>query len=74
MLILTLLISFAFFLLIGVPVAFVLGLTPFIAFFSEGEIPHMLAAQRIFTGMDNYFHTGICFGRVRVFFIFAVLP
>jgi len=53
MLILTLLISFAFFLLIGVPVAFVLGLTPFIAFFSEGEIPHMLAAQRIFTGMDN---------------------
>jgi len=53
MLILTLLISFAVFLLIGVPVAFVLGLTPFIAFFSEGEIPHMLAAQRIFTGMDN---------------------
>jgi C4-dicarboxylate transporter DctM subunit len=53
MLILALLISFAFFLLIGVPVAFVLGLTPFIAFFSEGEIPHMLAAQRIFTGMDN---------------------
>ena len=53
MLILTLLISFAFFLLIGVPVAFVLGLTPFVAFFLEGEIPHMLAAQRIFTGMDN---------------------
>ena len=53
MVILTLLISFAFFLLIGVPVAFVLGLTPFVAFFSEGEIPHMLAAQRIFTGMDN---------------------
>ena len=53
MLILTLLISFAFFLLIGVPIAFVLGLTPFVAFFLEGEIPHMLAAQRIFTGMDN---------------------
>jgi C4-dicarboxylate transporter, DctM subunit len=53
MLILTLLISFTFFLFIGVPIAFVLGLTPFVAFFSEGEIPHMLAAQRIFTGMDN---------------------
>jgi C4-dicarboxylate transporter DctM subunit len=53
MVILALLISFAFFLLMGVPVAFVLGLTPFVAFFLEGEIPHMLAAQRIFTGMDN---------------------
>jgi C4-dicarboxylate transporter DctM subunit len=53
MLILALLISFAFFLLIGIPIAFVLGLTPFVAFFLEGEIPHMLAAQRIFTGMDN---------------------
>jgi len=53
MLILTLLISFAFFLLIGIPIAFVLGLTPFVAFISGGEIPHMLAAQRIFTGMDN---------------------
>ena len=53
MLILTLIISFAFFLLLGVPVAFVLGITPFVAFILEGEIPHMLAAQRIFTGMDN---------------------
>ena len=53
MLLLALLISFAFFLLIGVPVAFALGLTPFVAFLLEGEIPHMLAAQRIFTGMDN---------------------
>jgi len=53
MVILTLLISFAFFLLIGVPIAFVLGLTPLVAFLLEGEVPHMLAAQRIFTGMDN---------------------
>ena len=53
MVILTLLISFAFFLLIGVPIAIVLGLTPLVAFLLEGEIPHMLAAQRIFTGMDN---------------------
>lgn len=53
MLILSLLIPFTFFLLIGVPVAFVLGLTPLMAFIARGEIPHMLAAQRIFTGMDN---------------------
>jgi len=53
MLILALLVSFVFFLLIGVPVAFVLGLTPLIAFLSQGDIPHMLAAQRIFTGIDN---------------------
>jgi C4-dicarboxylate transporter DctM subunit len=53
MLVLTLLIPFALFLIIGVPIAFVLGLTPLMAFLSWGEIPHMLAAQRIFTGMDN---------------------
>ena len=53
MLVLTLLIPFTLFLLIGVPVAFVLGLTPLMAFLSHGEIPHMLAAQRIFTGMDS---------------------
>ncbi len=53
MLVPALLISFAFFLLIGVPIAFVLGLTPMVAFLFEGEIPHMLLAQRIFTGMDN---------------------
>ncbi|UCE35688.1 MAG: TRAP transporter large permease subunit, partial [Deltaproteobacteria bacterium] len=53
MLVASLLISFAFFLVIGVPIAFVLGLTPVVAFLFEGEIPHMLVAQRIFTGMDN---------------------
>ena len=53
MFVLTLLIPFTLFLLIGVPVAFVLGLTPLMAFLLRGEIPHMLAAQRIFTGMDN---------------------
>jgi len=53
MLILSLLISFAFFLLIGVPIAFILGLTPLMAFLFQGQIPHMLAAQRIFTGIDN---------------------
>jgi len=46
-------ISFAFFLLIGIPIAFVLGLTPLTAFLFQGQIPHMPAAQRIFTGIDN---------------------
>jgi len=53
MLVLSLFISFAFFILIGVPIAFVLGLTPLMAFLFQGQIPHMLAAQRIFTGIDN---------------------
>jgi C4-dicarboxylate transporter DctM subunit len=37
MLVLTLLISFFFFLIIGVPVAFVLGLTPLVALITQGE-------------------------------------
>jgi C4-dicarboxylate transporter DctM subunit len=52
-LIVILLISFSLFLIIGVPIAFVLGLTPLMALLYEGETPLMLAAQRIFTGMDN---------------------
>jgi len=48
-----LLISFSIFLIIGVPIAFVLGLTPLVAFLYAGEPPLMLVAQRIFTGMDN---------------------
>jgi C4-dicarboxylate transporter DctM subunit len=47
------LISFSLFLIIGIPIAFVLGLAPLMALFYEGETPLMLAAQRIFTGMDN---------------------
>ena len=53
MLVLILLISFSIFLIIGIPIAFVLGLTPLMALLYEGETPLMLAAQRIFTGMDN---------------------
>jgi C4-dicarboxylate transporter DctM subunit len=48
-----LLISFSIFLIIGVPIAFVLGLTPLAALLYEGETPLILAAQRIFTAMDN---------------------
>ena len=53
MLVLTLFISFFFFLIIGVPVAFVLGLTPLVALITQGETPLVLVAQRVFTGMDS---------------------
>lgn len=53
MLVLTLFISFFFFLIAGVPVAFVLGLTPLVALITQGETPLVLVAQRIFTGMDS---------------------
>jgi len=52
-LIVILLISFSIFLMIGVPIAFILGLAPLMALLIEGETPLMLAAQRIFTGIDN---------------------
>jgi C4-dicarboxylate transporter DctM subunit len=48
-----LIISFVFFLVIGVPIAFVLGLTPLVALLSQGTTPLVLVAQRIFTGMDS---------------------
>ncbi len=53
MIVLSLLISFLFFLVIGVPIAFVLGLTPLTALIIGGETPLLLVAQRIFTGMDT---------------------
>ena len=53
MVIFVLIISFVFFLLIGVPIAFVLGLTPLMAMMTQGETPLILAAQRIFTGIDS---------------------
>lgn len=53
MVILTLIVSFVVFLLIGVPVAFILGLTPLMAMMVQGETPLILAAQQIFTGIDS---------------------
>ena len=53
MVVLSLLISFLFFLIIGVPIAFVLALTPLAALVVGGETPLILVAQRIFTGMDT---------------------
>ncbi len=53
MVVIVLITSFIFFLLIGVPIAFVLGLTPLMAIMTQGETPLILAAQRIFTGIDS---------------------
>ena len=53
MVIATLIVSFVFFLLIGVPVAFILGLTPLMAMMVQGNTPLILAAQQIFTGIDS---------------------
>ena len=53
MIFLILIIAFLLFLLIGVPVAFVLGLTPLVVLAYKGETPLVLLAQRIFTAMDT---------------------
>ena len=53
MVVFTLIVAFIFFLIIGVPLAFVLGLTPLVAMMTRGETPLILAAQRIFTGIDS---------------------
>jgi len=50
---LILLIAFLVFLLMGVPIAFVLGLTPLVGLVARGETPLILLAQQIFTGMDS---------------------
>ncbi|UCF93380.1 MAG: TRAP transporter large permease [Desulfobacterales bacterium] len=49
----TLIAAFIFFLLVAVPVAFILGLTPLMAMLVKGETPLILAAQQIFTGIDS---------------------
>ena len=48
-----LVLSFIAFVIIGVPIAFILGLTPMVAMLAQGETPLVLVAQRIFTGMDS---------------------
>jgi C4-dicarboxylate transporter DctM subunit len=53
MVLLILIIAFVVFVVIGVPVAFVLGLTPLVVLVSKGETPLILLAQRIFTAMDT---------------------
>lgn len=51
--ILVLAVSFFFFLLIGVPIAFLLGLTPLVGLVFRGETPLVLLAQQVFTGIDS---------------------
>ena len=53
MVVFTLIIAFIIFVIIVVPIAFVLGLTPLVAMMTQGETPLILAAQRIFTGIDS---------------------
>ena len=53
MVVIILFFSFALFLIIGVPIAFVLGLTPLMALLYQGETPLALAAQQILTAIDN---------------------
>jgi C4-dicarboxylate transporter DctM subunit len=53
MILLILMVAFLFFLVIGVPIAFILGLTPLVVLVGKGQTPVVLVAQRIFTGMDS---------------------
>jgi C4-dicarboxylate transporter DctM subunit len=45
--------SFAFFLLLGIPVAFSIGLTSFLVLYTQG-VPMIVVAQRMFAGMDSF--------------------
>ncbi|MBN1105357.1 MAG: TRAP transporter large permease [Deltaproteobacteria bacterium] len=45
--------SFLVFLLMGIPIALVLGLTPLVGLVARGETPLVLLAQQIFTGIDS---------------------
>lgn len=51
---LTLVISLIVFLVIGVPIAFSLGLASFLAIIVSGTIPTMIFTQRMFTATDSF--------------------
>lgn len=55
------LITFVFMLCIGVPIAFVIGITPFIKMLYSGGIPSMVFPQRMFYGATNYMLVAIPF-------------
>jgi C4-dicarboxylate transporter DctM subunit len=55
------LITFVFMLCIGVPIAFVIGITPFIKMLYSGGIPSMVFPQRMFYGATNYMLASIPF-------------
>ncbi|MDI6764789.1 MAG: TRAP transporter large permease [Thermodesulfobacteriota bacterium] len=47
-------ISFISFLMLGIPIAFVLGLTSFVALLYSGNIPLLLMPKEMFSGMDSF--------------------
>ena len=47
-------ISFITFLILGIPIAFVLGLTSFVALLYSGNIPLLLMPKEMFSGTDSF--------------------
>lgn len=47
-------ISFVSFLILGIPIAFVLGLTSFVALLYSGNIPLLLMPKEMFSGTDSF--------------------
>ncbi len=47
-------ISFITFLVLGIPIAFVLGLTSFVALLYSGDIPLLLMPKEMFSGTDSF--------------------
>ena len=47
-------ISFVTFLILGIPIAFVLGLTSFVALLYSGNIPLLLMPKEMFSGTDSF--------------------
>lgn len=47
-------ISFITFLILGIPIAFVLGLTSFVALIYSGNIPFLLIPKEMFSGTDSF--------------------
>lgn len=58
-------ITFLLLLFIGIPIAFVIGITPFIKMLISGDIPHTIFPQQMFSGATIYMLFAI------PFFIFA---
>ena len=50
----TLLISFAFLMVIGTPIAFAMGISSFLVLFSSGIVPLVVIPQRIIIALDSF--------------------
>lgn len=55
----TLFISFFILLLLGVPIAFALGIGSAIAMLVSGEVPLMIIAQKVYSGLNNFNYMAI---------------